>query len=141
MKILYVITILLASVCTMPALAGPSHKNHIEVHQHAHSTIQVGTASWYGRRQAGRLTANGERFNPQAMTCAHRTLPLGSVVKVTDIATGRNVSLEVTDRGPYVRGRIVDLSEGAARELGVGDKGVVVVRIEVVSIAQPGEPG
>jgi rare lipoprotein A len=125
----------------MPALAGPSHKNHTKLHQHANSTIQVGTASWYGRRQAGRLTANGERFNPQAMTCAHRTLPLGSVVKVTDIATGKNVSLEVNDRGPYVRGRIVDLSEGAARELGVGDKGVMVVRLEVVSIAQPIEPG
>ena len=75
------------------------------------------------------------------MTCAHRTLPLGSVVKVTDLATGKNVALEVNDRGPYVKGRILDLSEGAARELGVGDKGVMVVRVEVISTAQPVEPG
>jgi rare lipoprotein A len=87
------------------------------------------------------LTASGGRFNPQAMTCAHRTLPLGSVVKVTDVATEKSVSLEVTDRGPYVKGRIVDLSEGAARKLGVGDKGVMVVRLEVVSTAGPVQPG
>ena len=87
------------------------------------------------------MTANGERFNPQAMTCAHRTFPLGSVVKVTDIATGKSVSLQVNDRGPYVKGRIVDLSEGAARELGVKDKGVMVVRIELISTAQPLEAG
>jgi rare lipoprotein A len=136
MKKLCALTILLASMCTMPALAGPSHKSHIELHRPA--TVQVGKASWYGRWHAGRLTANGERFNPQAMTCAHRTLPLGSVVKVTDIATGRNVSLEVNDRGPYVKGRIIDLSEGAARELGVGDKGVTLVRLGVISTAQSG---
>jgi rare lipoprotein A len=136
MNKLCAITILLASMCTMPALAGPKQKNFIEVHRPA--TVQVGKASWYGRWHAGRLTANGERFNPQALTCAHRTLPLGSVVKVTDLATGRNVSLEVNDRGPYVKGRILDLSEGAARELGVGDKGVTLVRLEVISTAQSG---
>jgi rare lipoprotein A len=100
---------------------------------------QVGTASWYGRRQAGRLTANGERFDPQAMTCAHRTLPLGSMVKVTDLASGKHVSLEINDRGPYIRGRIVDLSEGAARELGVGKGGLITVRVEVVTVAQAEE--
>jgi len=71
------------------------------------------------------------------MTCAHRTLPLGSVVKVTDIATGKDVVLEVTDRGPYGTGRIVDLSEGAVRELGIRKKGVTVVRLEVVSQPDP----
>jgi rare lipoprotein A len=71
------------------------------------------------------------------MTCAHRTFPLGSVVKVTDIATGKNVSLEVNDRGPYVKGRIVDLSEGAARELGLGSKGLILVRVELISIVHP----
>ncbi len=79
------------------------------------------------------MDLNGKRLNPQAMTCAHRTLPLGSVVRVTDIATGKDVVLEVTDRGPYGRGRIVDLSEGAARELGIRKEGVSVVRLEVVS--------
>ena len=66
------------------------------------------------------------------MTCAHRTLPLGSVVKVTNVATGREVSLEVNDRCPYVKGRILDLSERAAKELGAEDKGILVVRLEVV---------
>jgi len=129
---------LLASVCAMPALAGQSHKRPIHNHHLAHSTVQVGAASWYGGRHAGRLTASGERFNPQAMTCAHRTLPLGSVVKVTDVATGKTVSLKVNDRGPYVRGRILDLSEGAAKELGVGHRGIMIVRIEAVSDVQPG---
>jgi rare lipoprotein A len=87
------------------------------------------------------LTANGERFNPEAMACAHRFFPLGSLVKVTDIATGKNVSLEVNDRGPYVKGRIVDLSEGAARELGVGNKGLILVRVELVSTVHPVEAG
>jgi rare lipoprotein A len=132
---------LLASLCTTPALAGTSHKRHLQLRQPAHPTVQVGKASWYGRRNAGRLTANGERFNPEAMTCAHRTFPLGSVVKVTDIATGKNVSLEVNDRGPYVKGRIVDLSEGAARELGVGNKGLILVRVELISTIHPVEAG
>jgi rare lipoprotein A len=77
------------------------------------------------------MTASGERFNPEAMTCAHKTLPLGSVVKVTHILTGRQISVKVNDRGPFVRGRIVDLSERAARELGVGRRGLVPVSIEL----------
>ena len=75
------------------------------------------------------------------MTCAHRSFPLGSLVKVTDIATGKNVSLEVNDRGPYVKGRIVDLSEGAARELGLGSKGLILVRVELISTVHPVEAG
>jgi rare lipoprotein A len=75
------------------------------------------------------------------MTCAHRTLPFGSVVKVTDIASGKHVSLKVNDRGPYVKGRILDLSEGAAKELGGSEKGLMFVRIEIVSIAKAQVPG
>jgi len=130
--------LMLVCASAVPALAGRSEPANVGSHRPANPMVQVGTASWYGRWHAGRLTANGERFNPQAMTCAHRTLPLGSVVKVTDIATGKNVSLEVNDRGPYVKGRILDLSEAAATALGVGDKGVMVVRVEVVSTVGPG---
>lgn len=75
------------------------------------------------------------------MTCAHRTLPFGSVVRVTDIASGKHISLKVNDRGPFVKGRIVDLSEGAAKELMGSGKGVIVVRIEIVSIAKAVAPG
>ena len=139
MNRLCTLALFMATACAMPALAGPGHKNRAALHRPSHSLVQVGTASWYGRRHAGLLTANGERFDPQAMTCAHRTLPLGSMVKVTDIASGKHVSLEVNDRGPYVRGRIVDLSEGAARELGVGESGLMKVRVEVVSVAQAEE--
>ncbi len=112
----------------LPAFAGP------DTHQvpSRPSAAQVGMASWYGRSHAGRPTANGERFNPGAMTCAHRTLPLGSVVTVTNIATGTNVTCRVNDRGPYVRGRILDLSEQAAMRLGVGEQGLMRVRIEII---------
>jgi rare lipoprotein A len=104
----------------------------------AEVTAQVGVASWYGGSHAGRLTANGERFNPRALTCAHRTLPLGSVVTVTSLATGTSVTCRVNDRGPYIRGRILDLSEQAAIRLGVGDQGLLRVRIETVSSEEPG---
>src|SRR5271157_5601198 len=137
MKNLCISTILLSLVCTTPALADTRYKRHAEPFRA--TAVQVGIASWYGYGpwHPGRRTASGERFNPQAMTCAHRTLPLGSVVKVTDIATGKDVVLEVTDRGPYGTGRIVDLSEGAVRELGIRKKGVTVVRLEVVSQPDP----
>jgi rare lipoprotein A len=136
MNMLKSLAVLAAIVSTTPALAGQNDVPQAAAPRPPQPVVQVGTASWYGRNHAGRLTANGERFNPQAMTCAHRTLPLGSVIKVTNVATGRNISVIVNDRGPYIRGRIVDLSERAAKELGVGDRGLMVVRLEVVSVGQ-----
>lgn len=115
----------------LPVLAG-QHARPAATDPAAAASPQVGVASWYGRSHAGRLTATGERFNPRAMTCAHRTLPLGSVVRVTNIATGTNTTCRINDRGPYVRGRILDLSEQAAMRLGVGDRGLMRVRIEIV---------
>lgn len=96
---------------------------------------QVGVASWYDCRQPGecsqsRRTASGERFDAGAMTAAHRTLPFGARVRVTDLATGRSVVVRINDRGPYIRGRIIDLSAGAARRLGMG--GLARVRVEGV---------
>jgi rare lipoprotein A len=133
MKKLYAVATLLAVVLAMPALASPSHKKYAASHRAA--AVEVGIASWYGFGpwHPGRLTASGARFDPKTMTCAHRTLPLGSVVKVTDIATGKDVVLEVNDRGPYGKGRIVDLSEGAASELGIRREGITLVRLEVIS--------
>jgi rare lipoprotein A len=75
------------------------------------------------------------------MTCAHRILPFGSIIRVTDISSGKHVSLKVNDRGPYIKGRILDLSEGAARGLGASDRGLMIVRIEIVSIAKRLTPG
>ena len=84
-----------------------------------------GIASWYGRRFNGRKTASGERFNRHALTCAHRTLPFGTIVKVTNIETGDQITVRVNDRGPYVRDRIIDLSDAAAKAIGIQGCGIV----------------
>lgn len=78
---------------------------------------QCGSASWYSL--PGQRTASGERMNPNAMTAAHKTLPLGSVVKVVNQKTGKTIRVTINDRGPYVRGRIIDLSKAAGRQLGI----------------------
>jgi rare lipoprotein A len=91
---------------------------------------QTGRASWYGRDFHGRKTANGERYDMHAMTAAHRTLPLGSYVRVTNPATDRSVVVRINDRGPYARGRIIDLSMAAANLLGMRHVGTARVQIE-----------
>jgi rare lipoprotein A (peptidoglycan hydrolase) len=92
---------------------------------------QVGVASWYGPGFHGRPTASGERFDQNRLTAAHRSLPLGSRVTVTRLDTGRSIEVEINDRGPYVRGRVLDLSRAAAARLGMVDAGVARVRIEL----------
>jgi rare lipoprotein A len=91
---------------------------------------EVGTASWYGRTHHGRRTASGQIFNMNNFTAAHRSLPFGSKIKVTNIRNGRSVLLTVNDRGPFIRGRIVDVSYRAARELNFVRAGLAQVRIE-----------
>ncbi|MFM0304394.1 septal ring lytic transglycosylase RlpA family protein [Paraburkholderia sediminicola] len=91
---------------------------------------QTGRASWYGRGFHGRRTANGERFDMHALTAAHRTLPLGSYVRVTNPATSRSVVVRINDRGPYARGRIIDLSMAAAAALDMRHAGTARVQIE-----------
>ena len=91
-----------------------------------------GRASFYGR-ESGKITANGERFDPLGMTAAHWTLPFGTRVRVTDRATGRSVVVRINDRGPHPRlHRAIDLSLGAARVLGITARGVIDVRIDVL---------
>lgn len=91
-----------------------------------------GMASWYGPGLEGNSTANGERFDPRELTAAHPTLPFDTRVRVTDISSGRNVVVRINDRGPYAHGRIIDLSEAAARRIGLVRKGHARVRIEEV---------
>jgi rare lipoprotein A len=93
---------------------------------------EQGRVSWYGPGFHGRTTANGEVFDKNALTMAHRSLAFGSEVRVTNLANGRSVIVRVNDRGPYVRGRIADLSRAAAQELGFVDDGVVAARIELL---------
>ena len=87
---------------------------------------QEGQASWYG---SGHRTANGERFNPNGMTAAHRSLPFGTRVRVENKRTGRSVVVRINDRGPFVHGRIIDLSRSSARALGMGGTTYVSLRV------------
>lgn len=93
---------------------------------------QVGRASWYGKRFDGRSTASGEPYDMFQFTAAHRTLPLGTLVRVTSLRNGHAVVVRVNDRGPMVRGRIIDLSYAAAQMLQLGPRGVEKVRLDVV---------
>jgi len=101
----------------------------------ATNPLQVGPASWYGPGFHGRQTANGERFDQDAMTMAHRKMKFGTCVRVTRVDTGDSVLVRVNDRGPYVPPRIADLSRGAAAELGMLHRGVVEVELEPVPAA------
>jgi len=94
---------------------------------------EVGYASWYGADMAGNETASGERFNPDAVTAAHKTLPLPSYVEVTSINTGRTILVRVNDRGPFANDRLIDLSQGAARQLGIDGGGPAGVRVRRVN--------
>ena len=98
--------------------------------------FQVGTASWYGSYFDGKETASGEPFDMYDLTAAHPTLPLGTMVKVTNLRNGRSVVVRVNDRGPVVEGRIIDLSYGAARELHLEHQGIQTVRLDLVSEPQ-----
>ncbi|MEA3274205.1 MAG: septal ring lytic transglycosylase RlpA family protein [Pseudomonadota bacterium] len=95
---------------------------------------QKGIASYYSDKLHGRKTASGERYDKTAYTAAHRTLPLGTRVRVTNIKTGKSIELRINDRGPFVKGRIIDLSRRAARDLGMIRKGLGRVRVQVLSL-------
>ena len=98
---------------------------------------QVGWASWYGKPHKGQKTASGERFLPSQLTAAHRSLPLGTQVKVTNLQTGQHVVVKINDRGPYGGGkrRIIDLSEAAAKRVGLLGRGTARVQVVVVENA------
>jgi rare lipoprotein A len=102
------------------------------VHAPAATRSQDGLASYYGASFAGRHTASGERFDPNAFTAAHRDLPFGTRIRVTNLDNGRTVIVRVNDRGPFANGRIVDVSWAAARELGMLRSGVAHVRVELL---------
>jgi rare lipoprotein A len=96
------------------------------------SAYQVGPASYYAHKFHGRQTANGEIFDMYGMSAAHRELPLGTVIKVTHLGNGRSLELRVNDRGPFIPGRILDLSLGAAQHLDMVKEGVAQIRIDIV---------
>jgi rare lipoprotein A len=99
---------------------------------------QKGLASWYGKKFHGRKTSNGERYNMYGISAAHKTLPLGTWVRIRHLGNGRTLDVRINDRGPFVRGRIVDLSYGAARKLGIIGPGTA--RVEIVALGKAGPP-
>ena len=97
---------------------------------------QTGLASWYGEAHQGRLTADGERFDKAAFTAAHPSLAIGTIVRVTNLATGKSIKVRINDRGPHARHRIIDLSQAAARALALQHDGVARVSLEVYASDQ-----
>jgi rare lipoprotein A len=116
-------TFLVAFIMTM--LIGPMMSK-------ASAFSQSGVGSYYGPKFHGKKTASGEKFNQNAMTAAHKTLPFGTRLKVTNLSNKRSVVVRVNDRGPFIRGRIVDVSTIAARQLGLVGRGVARVRIQKI---------
>ena len=121
------LTVLSASSEGTPTGINPLNETSISI------TRQFGVASWYGAEFQGLPTASGPPFDMNAMTCAHRELPLGTRIRVTDLLNLRSVVLKVNDRGPYVDGRVLDVSRAAAKRLGFLGAGLAPVRIDVVS--------
>src|SRR5437867_3826048 len=109
-----------ASACSLARPSGPTL---------AAGRAQVGSASWYGKRHQGNRTASGERFDEYAMTAAHPTLPFGTRLRVTNLENRRSAIVRVNDRGPFVDGRVIDLSLSAARALGITEDGVARVSL------------
>ncbi len=101
---------------------------------------EEGLASWYGGKFQGRRTANGEIFDTEQLTAAHRTLPFGTRVKVTSLEDGRSVVVRINDRGPFVEGRVIDLSRAAAARIGIAGRGVGPVRLEVLAAGEAEAP-
>jgi len=93
---------------------------------------QIGIASWYGPNFQGRRTSNGERFDMNKMTAAHKSLPFGTIVRVVDLKTQRSVVVRINDRGPFIPGRIIDLSRAAAKKLGIIGPGTALVGLKII---------
>jgi rare lipoprotein A len=127
--------------------AGPSRGHHglrVKAHtkarfryRHESASAMRGVASWYGKEFNRRRTASGVRFNTHAMMAAHRTLPFGTRVRVTNLENQKSCIVEITDRGPYSHGRIIDLSYAAAEKLGMTEAGVANVQLEILGNAEP----
>jgi len=129
-KISLIFTIAVLSMLT--ACSSTSTTGSPKTIAYSRSHDLVGQASWYGKRFHGKLTASGETYNMRAYTAAHKTLPFGTVVRVINTANSKSVDVKINDRGPFVRGRVIDLSQKAFEQIGSTNQGVVPVRIEIL---------
>lgn len=126
-----------ASRLPLPSDSAVNHRVRLRVGM----IWRVGTASFYGLHEQGNWTASGQRFNWHKMTAANRTLPFGTVLRVTDLATGESVKVRINDRGPFWPRRIIDLSAGAARRIGLYRQGLGTVRLRILKLPHPLPPG
>ncbi|MDB5491199.1 MAG: hypothetical protein JWO78_1048 [Micavibrio sp.] len=131
LKQIFMAAALSLGVLASPVQAGTHNLSRQALSCDSTTEVKAGEASWYGPGFHGRKTANGEKFNMYAMTAAHKTLKLGTRIKVTNEDNGEELIVRVNDRGPYVKGRILDLSRGAAAKLGFEDQGVIHVAYRV----------
>jgi len=131
---LAVVTVLVLGACARAVVTTPPVPLRM-------GAEEMGLASWYGNRHHGRRTASGEVFDMNDFTCAHRSLPLGTRLMVTNLDNGQVVEVRVNDRGPFVDGRIVDLSYSAARALGAVGSGVIRVRLRIIGLPKPAPAG
>ena len=122
-----------------PSPSLSSDEEYVATHRPIYS--ETGMASWYGPPYNKRRAADGRVYNEDGISAAHRTLPMGSLIRVTNLRTGQSAVMRVTDRGPFVPGRILDLSLGAAKEVGVWRPGTARVRVDVYSTPQPIDEG
>jgi rare lipoprotein A len=125
-----------AAIAAAPAPAPRKAAPSLAARRHVHASrgrTYHGKASWYSiATNGGTATASGERLSNSAHTAAHRTLPFGTRVRVTNLRNGRSTVVRINDRGPYIKGRIIDVTKGVARKLGMVDRGVVKTKIEVL---------
>ena len=131
------VALAIAGVILIPSCASTGSANsrtpNPADHNYAIESTQHGKASWYSvGTNSGTRTASGERLTNEAATAAHKTLPLGTKVRVTNEANGKSEVVTITDRGPYIKGRIIDLTIGAAERLGFRSRGITTVKVEVL---------
>lgn len=120
------VLMILAGCTSTSAIGGAKTKDYVKSH------ALIGLASWYGNKFHGKLTASGETYNMNAYTSAHKTLPFGTIVRVTNTTNNKSVDVKINDRGPHVKGRVIDLSYKAFAQIGNVKKGTVPVKIEII---------
>ena len=130
---LFLVLCLFVAGCKTRMLIETSpNRRDAQIYSGTPTQVEYGMASWYGGRWIGRLTANGETYRAGDLTAAHKKLPFNTRVRVVDLKTGNSLILRINNRGPYVKGRIIDLSVAAAKKLGPYDRGLAKVRIEAL---------
>ncbi len=133
MRYLFLLTLIFAMSCGAYKYFPKRTPKSYEEKDDVSGNVQVGLASWYGIEEHNNRAASGERFDKNELTAAHKALPMDSIVRVTNLENGRDVIVRINDRGPFVKGRIIDLSYAAAKEVGLLGPGTVKVKVEVIS--------